>query len=278
MPPRYFHTRRDDHAAKFIARWNFRWISRWVFMEGSIPSQVLFPDLGRLGLTLVDLECGGSSNKKGAIHVIEFYQHIIQWQNRHISRRSSLHINRPFRVSGLRYKAWLHLWLWYLGQLQSYLEGGFRWREMCTKRFRSHKPWSRYQMYEDCSCYRLCIKYLLRNPGKKKTIPSIDICFETSSFDWWSFEVVQEAIRLVIIKYAFESFLVPWFALQAGQSLHSHAFPINFISPVSEFRICQQIVRSVNGFMIGGSCEDVCVCVCLTSARYFRIKFRYISS
>ena len=44
-------------------------------MEGSIPSQVLFPDLG---LTLVDLECGGSSNKKGAIHVIEFYQHIIQ--------------------------------------------------------------------------------------------------------------------------------------------------------------------------------------------------------
>ena len=164
MPPRYFHTRRDDHATKFIARWNFRWISRWVFMEGSIPSQVLFPDLG---LTLVDLECGGSSNKKGAIHVIEFYQHIIQWQNRHISRRSSLHINRPFRVSGLRYKAWLHLWLWYLGQLQSYLEGGFRWREMCTKRFRSHKPWSRYQMYEDCSCYRLCIKYLLRNPGKK---------------------------------------------------------------------------------------------------------------
>ena len=148
--------------------------------------------------------------KRGAIHVIEFYQHIIKLQT--YQKIFSLY-HRAFRVSGLRYKAWLHLWLWYLGQLQSYLEGGsrcrrenggilgivpwlfnppnsslkgdipnkypvykitvykvcmgliikgtiprvppfslWRWRERCTKRFRSHKPWSRYQMHDHCSC------------------------------------------------------------------------------------------------------------------------------
>lgn len=144
-------------------------------------------------------------------------------------RRSSLHIYRPFRVSGLRYKAWLHLWLWYLGQLQSYLEGGSRWREMCTKRFRSHKQWSRYQMYDDCSCYfRLCIKYLFSEiREKKKQYPASTFAGGNLQL-WWSFEVVQEAIWLVIIKYAFDFFLVPWFALQARQSLNSHAFPIDF--------------------------------------------------
>ena len=58
-----------------------------------------------------------------------------------------------------------------------------------------------HQLDDLCSCYRLCIKYLLRN------LENIEIWVEISSFDWWSFEVVQEAIRLVIIKYIWIFFI-----------------------------------------------------------------------
>lgn len=106
-----------------------------------------------------------------------------------------------------------------------------------------------------CSCYRLCIKFLLRNPGK--TIPSIDICFD----DCWSFEVVQEAIWLVIIKYAFESCLVPGFALQARQSLNSHALPIDFKSCVRIY--LGYVSKLLDQLMVVWSVVHVFVCVWL---------------
>ena len=75
--------------------------------------------------------------------------------------RSSLHITVR-SVSGLRYKTRLHLWLRYLGQLQSHLGGN-------QVHSGEEKPWSRYQMYDLCSCYRLCIKYIIKKSGKNYT-------------------------------------------------------------------------------------------------------------